>query len=141
MKKRFFDEAEKESHLSDYDGAHLGAVAVYKDKFIIARAHNTSKTNPTQFYYNKYRSITKKDIMSKPARSHAETCLYRKIRYLDINFKDVTIYLYRGHKDGTLALSRSCSSCEKLLHDLGIVNICYTTDDGYVEERFTPSKN
>ena len=54
MKSKFFEEAKKESHLSDYDGAHLGAVAVYKNKFILAKAHNTHKTNPTQFYYNRY---------------------------------------------------------------------------------------
>lgn len=45
MKKRFFGVARKESYLSDYDGQHLGAVAVYADKFILAKAHNSDKTN------------------------------------------------------------------------------------------------
>ena len=45
MKKRFFEVARKESYLSDYDGQHLGAVAVYVDKFILAKAHNSDKTN------------------------------------------------------------------------------------------------
>ena len=138
MKKRFFEEAKKESHLSDYAGAHLGAVAVYKDKFVLARAHHTEKTNTTQYFYNRYRMDEKNDIMDKPPRSHAETCLYRKIRYLDIDFSDVTIYIYRELKDGTLAMSCPCRSCRKLLRDLGIRIVCYTTSGGYIEERFNP---
>ena len=136
MKKRFFDEAKKESVLADYDGVHIGACAVYKDKYIIARAHNTAKTNPTQYFYNRYRMEGKSDILLKPARSHAETQLYRKIRYLDIDFKDVVIYIYREWKDGTRAISKPCESCERLLRDLGVKIVCYTGNDSYVEERF-----
>lgn len=136
MKDRFFEEAKKESYLSDYDGAHLGAVAVYKNKFILARAHNTDKTNPTQYFYNRYRIKGKSDIMLMPPRSHCETNLYRKVRYLDIDFKDLIIYIYREHKDGTKAIARPCPSCEKLLKDLGIRTVCYTTDSGIVEERY-----
>ena len=136
MKIRFFEEAKKESKLSDYDRIHIGACAVYRDKFIIARAHNTSKTNPTQYYYNKYRMETKSDILLQPARSHAETQLYRKIRYLDIDFKDVVVYIYREWKDGTRALAKCCPSCEKLLRDLGVKIVCYTGNDSYIEERF-----
>lgn len=138
MKKRFFKEAMKESRLSDYDGQHIGAVAVYKDKFILARAHNSDKTNTTQFYYNRYR-VTSKDstIMSTPPRSHAETNLFRKIQYLDVDFKDVVVYIFRERKDnGAPALSRPCASCRKLLHDLGIKTICYTEDGGYIEEKY-----
>lgn len=54
MKKRFFEVARKESYLSDYDGQHLGAVAVYADKFILAKAHNSDKTNTTQYFFNRY---------------------------------------------------------------------------------------
>jgi len=136
MKKRFFDEAKKESVLADYDGVHIGACAVYKDKYIIARAHNTAKTNPTQYFYNRYRMEGKSDILLKPARSHAETQLYRKIRYLDIDFKDVVIYIYREWKDGTRAISKPCESCERLLRDLGVKIVCYTGNDSYIEERF-----
>ena len=136
MKERFFEEAKKESRLSDYDGAHLGAIAVFRDKYIIARAHNSYKTNTTQFYYNKYRIKDKEDILSKPARSHAEINIYRKIRFLNLPFKDVTVYIYRELKDGSLALSKPCIGCEKALLSLGIRTICWTDKDGYVEKRF-----
>jgi len=138
MKKRFFEEAKKESHLSDYAGAHLGAVAVYKDKFIIAKAHNSSKTSPTQYFYNRYRKDEKNDIMDKPPRNHAETALCKKLIALgpEVPFDKITVYIYREHKDGTLALARSCPSCEKMLHDLGIRTICYTVTGGYKKEKF-----
>ena len=136
MKSKFFEEAKKESHLSDYDGAHLGAVAVYKNKFILAKAHNTHKTNPTQFYYNRYRIKNKVDILSKPARAHAEIQLYRKIRFLNVPFKDVTVYIYRELKDGSLAIAKPCSGCEKALLSLGIRVVCWTESNGYVEKKY-----
>lgn len=136
MKKKFFKAAKEESYLSDYDKQHIGAVAIYKDKVILARAHNSKKTNTTQYYYNKYRATNSSNILSTPARAHAETNLYRKIRYLDIDFADVSVYIYRQFKNGTPAMARCCNSCERLLRDLGIKKICYSVNNGYVEEKF-----
>lgn len=67
---------------------------------------------------------------------HAEIELISKIRYLDINFSEVEIYVYRETKDGRKALARPCKACTQALRDLGIKKVCYTTDDGYCEERF-----
>ena len=59
---------------------------------------------------------------------------------VDVDFKDITIYIYRERKDNNApALSRPCASCRKMLHDLGIRTICYTEDDGYTEEKFIQS--
>ena len=135
MKMRFFKEAKKESLLSDYNGQHLGAVAVYGDKVILAKAHNSNKTNTTQYFYNRYRIEQKSNIMSKPARSHAECNLYRKIRFLDIDFSRVSVYIYRELKNGKLGMARCCPACMEALKSLGIKKICYTTDDGYAEEK------
>ena len=135
MKMRFFREAKKESFLSDYDGQHLGAVAVYGDKIILAKAHNSNKTNTTQYFYNRYRIEQKSNIMSKPPRSHAECNLYRKIRFLDIDFSRVSVYIYRELKNGELGIARCCPACMAALKSLGVKKICYTTDDGYAEER------
>ena len=135
MKMRFFKEAKKESLLSDYDGQHLGAVAVYGDKVILAKAHNSNKTNTTQYFYNRYRVEQKSNIMSKPARSHAECNLYRKIRFLDIDFSRVSVYIYRELKNGKLGMARCCPACMEALKSLGIKKICYTTDVGYAEEK------
>ena len=135
MKMRFFKEAKKESLLSDYNGQHLGAVAVYGDKVILAKAHNSNKTNTTQYFYNRYRIEQKSNIMSKPPRSHAEVNLLRKIRFLDIDFSRVSVYIYRELKNGELGMARCCPACMAALKFLGIKKICYTTDDGYAEER------
>ena len=135
MKMRFFKEAKKESLLSDYDGQHLGAVAVYGDKVILAKAHNSNKTNTTQYFYNRYRVEQKSNIMNKPARSHAEVNLWRKIRFLDIDFSRVSVYVYRELKNGELGMARCCPACMAALKSLGIKKICYTTDDGYAEEK------
>ena len=132
---RFFKEAKKESLLSDYNGQHLGAVAVYGDKVILAKAHNSNKTNTTQYFYNRYRVEQKSNIMSKPARSHAECNLYRKIRFLDIDFSRVSVYIYRELKNGKLGMARCCPACMEALKSLGIKKICYTTDVGYAEEK------
>ncbi len=135
MKMRFFKEAKKESLLSDYDGQHLGAVAVYGDKVILAKAHNSNKTNTTQYFYNRYRVEQKSNIMNKPARSHAEVNLWRKIRFLDIDFSRVSVYVYRELKNGELGMARCCPACMAALKSLGIKKICYTTDEGYAEEK------
>ena len=135
MKMRFFKEAKKESLLSDYDGQHLGAVAVYGDKVILAKAHNSNKTNTTQYFYNRYRVEQKSNIMSKPARSHAECNLYRKIRFLYIDFSRVSVYIYRELKNGELGMARCCPACMAALKSLGIKKICYTTDNGFAEEK------
>ena len=135
MKMRFFKEAKKESFLSDYEGQHLGAVAVYGDKIILAKAHNSNKTNTTQYFYNRYRIEQKSNIMSKPPRSHAEVNLLRKIRFLDIDFSRVSVYIYRELKNGELGMARCCPACMAALKSLGVKKICYTTDDGYAEER------
>ncbi len=94
------------------------------------------KTNTTQWYYNRYRLEDKNDLMTKPSKSHAEINLIRKIRYLDINFKDVTIYIYRELKDGTLALAAPCKACEKALRTLGIKTICYTDKNEYISKKY-----
>jgi len=139
MKQKFFDRAKAESQLSDYDGAHLGAVAVLKNRYVLAVGHNTRKTTPTQQHYNRYRTISKHDILTKPARTHAEIEIYRKIRFLDVDFRDVEVYVYRELKDGSLALARPCASCAQALRDLGIRKIAYTVENGYVEEVFQPA--
>ena len=134
MKMRFFEEAKKESHLSDYSGQHLGAVAVYADKVILARGHNTERTRTSQQKFNVYRVKDKSNILEKPAKAHAEIELYDKIKYLDIDFSRVSIYIYREKNRGT-GMARCCPACMAAIKSLGIKKICYTTDEGYAEER------
>lgn len=135
MKTKFFRIAKKESLLSDYNGEHIGCVAVYGGK-VLAKAHNSYKTNTTQYFFNSYRIEEKSNIMECPPKSHAETNLYRKIKFLDIDFKKVTVYIYREFSNGQPAPAKCCKSCEQLLRKLGIRDIAYTTNGGYIFERF-----
>ena len=81
--------------------------------------------------YNKYR---KKSDGLLP-KLHAEISCINSIRHLDINFSKVKIYIYRIRKDQPYGLARPCPSCMAAIKDLGIRDIYYTSNDGYVHER------
>lgn len=66
---------------------------------------------------------------------HAEINCINSIRNLDINFSKVKLYIYRIRKDRPFGLSRPCPSCMAAIKDLGIKDIYYTTNDGYIHER------
>jgi len=140
MNKRYFKFAREAARQSTYVGSHkfapsIGAIAVYK-KSIVATAWNSNKTSPLQAHYNVYRY---KEDNTTLAKLHAETALIQKLRWKfgdSIEWSKVHIYLYREYADGRLAPSRCCESCMAMLKELGIKKIFYTTEDGYVEEKF-----
>jgi|WetSurSiteA1Bulk_404760.scaffolds.fasta_scaffold00002_30 deoxycytidylate deaminase len=41
-----------------------------------------------------------------------------------------TMYVYREHKDGSLAMSKPCLRCQDVLIESGIKTVYYTTDKG-----------
>ena len=137
MKAEFFKAAKRCAGQSSYNGASsakIGAVAVFR-RMIIAQGRNQDKTHPLQQRYNIYRYNVNGDHYY-PSKMHAEMELISKIRYLDINFSEVEIYVYRETKDGRKAMARPCAACTKALRDLGIKKVFYTTNDGYCEERY-----
>lgn len=127
---KHFDKAKQAAMLSDYYKTHIGCVAVYQGS-IIGIGCNCNKTHPSQKYYNQYR--TKSETMLP--KLHAEINCINQIRNLDINFSKVKLYIYRIRKDQPFGLSRPCPSCMAMIKDLGIRDIYYTTNDGYVHER------
>lgn len=137
MRSCFFDEAKRCSYKSDYIGAtsaKVGAVAVFKG-IVIAKGHNQNKTHPLQQRYNSYRYNTNSNHYY-PSKIHAEMEIVSKIRNLDIDFSRIVIYVYRETKDGKMAMARPCKACTAALKDLGIKTVCYTTENGYCEERY-----
>lgn len=127
---KFFIKARQAATISDFHKTHIGCVAVYQ-KNIIGIGCNCNKTHPIQKKYNKYRKQS--DTMLP--KLHAEINCINSIRHLDINFSKVKLYIYRIRKDRTFGLSRPCPSCMAAIKDLGIKDIYYTTNDGYVHER------
>lgn len=138
MKERYFKFAREASKLATYQGSHrfspmIGACAVYKGS-IVATAANSNKTSPLQAKYNVYRFNA-----DTPDKCHCETTLIQKLRWKfgdSLDWTKVHIYLYREYKNGSLGPSRPCPSCMAMLKDLGIKKLYYTTEDGYVEEKF-----
>lgn len=127
--KAYFEAAKEVSKMSDYKRSNVGCVVVYKHG-IISTGHSSTKTHPLQKKYNVYRFSEE-----TPHTLHAEImALLPLIGCKDIDFKKVSVYVYRCHKDGSLALSRPCASCMALIRDLDIKNIYYTGENSYVSE-------
>lgn len=127
--RAYFKAAKAIAELSDFPRVKIGCCAVYKHK-IISSGCNSVKTNPKQKHLNVYRFNA-----DTPATIHAElACLLPLMNRKDIEFSDMSLYIYREHKSKELALSRPCASCEALIKSLGIRNIYYTGNQSYISE-------
>lgn len=126
-----FELAHKASLNSDAEPHKLGAVAIYNNKILALGWNSNSKTSSLQARYNCLRGF---DGYSFKSSIHAEMMVISKIRYLDINFKDVRLFIWRGKEAPKLA--RPCQACEKAIRDLGIRRVFYTGDNSYIEETF-----
>ena len=132
---KFFDKARQAALISDFHKTHIGCVAVYQGN-VIGIGCNCNKTHPMQKKYNKYRKQS--DFMLP--KLHAEISCINSIQHLDINFSKVKIYIYRIRKDQPYGLAHPCPSCMAAIRDLGIRDIYYTSNDGYVYERLEKCK-
>ena len=132
---RYFKKARQIANISDYKKQHVGCVAVYQGQ-VIGLGCNCNKTHPMQKFYNRYRMPS--DYMLP--KLHAEINCLNQIRHLDINFSKVKLYIYRIRKDQPFGLSRPCPSCMAAIRDLGIRDVYYTTNDGYVYEKLEKNK-
>lgn len=135
MKERFFTFARECALASNFSGAckaKVGCVVVWKSS-IIAKSSNLMRTAPTQHKYNALR-YHQSPTHYYPSYAHAEIAAISKIKYLDIDFSKVDVYIYRELRDGTRANARPCAACEAFMRDLGIKHVCYTRENSYVEE-------
>ena len=118
--------------MSDYNRVHIGAVAIYKNQ-VLSVGYNTNKTHPLQKKYNRYRHMYYSSVEPMP-KLHAEMMCLLNIKDMDIDFSKVELYIYREDKNGNLAICRPCRACMKMIDDLGIKKIYYTTDGGFAKE-------
>lgn len=129
----YFKAAGKIALLSTFHkgrGVQVGCVIVYRNH-IISSGFNSDKTDPVQMKYNRYRFINN----SSPHTIHAEINAIKPIMNRDIDWSSVEIYITRVlRKDGSFAMARPCPSCMKLICDMGIHKVFYTTDIGYAFE-------
>lgn len=127
--KAYFKAAKVISELSDFPRVSVGCVVVYGHK-IISSGFNSNKTNPTQKRLNIHRFT-----VDTPATLHAEVAaLLPLINREDIKFSDISLYIYRGYKNGNPALSKPCPSCLALIRQLKIKKLYYSGDNSYISE-------
>lgn len=132
MDYRFFEMARKASTFSDYPKRKIGCIVTYKNK-VISVGYNCTKSHPLQAKYAKYRGI----VTPMPVSLHAEMAALLKVKDMDIDWKRVSVYIFRTHKDGSLANCRPCNACMSLIKELGIKNIYYTNDEAFCHEEIT----
>lgn len=129
---RYFEKARNAALLSDYGKFHIGCIAVYCNQ-IIGIGCNSNKTHPKQRYYNKYRNMASDNCEPIP-KIHAEMMCLNAISKLDIDFSKVHLYVYRPLKMTPYGMARPCQACMNAIKDLGIKNVYYTSNNGYVHE-------
>ena len=124
------------SFKSDYSGcgrARIGCVVAYRGT-VLAKGFNSDRTHTDQAKFNKWRYKNSGNNYL-PEKLHAELSVLQKIKYLDIDFSKVHIYVYREMKNGHVAMARPCASCMAAIKHIGIKNIHYSTYDGYAWEK------
>ena len=137
---KFFNLAKIASKFSDYNrkNIHIGSVLVYKNK-VIANGFNTSKTNPIQYQYNKYRELNNNTNITFSADDHLP-CVHSEMMCLintkdiEIDWSKVSLFVYRESCNKT-RMCRPCPSCMQALKDRGIKHIYYTSERGYNYEK------
>ena len=129
-KKKGYELARQASLQSDYHKCHTGAVAIYNNK-VLAVGWNSTKLSSLQAKYNRARGF---DGYTFTSSVHAEMMVVNKIRYLDIDFSQVRVFVWRGVHEPQI--SKPCAACEKALRDLGIRRVFYTGNNSYIEEYY-----
>lgn len=114
MKLKYFELAKRLSEKSDHHTHHIGCVIVKKN-VILGLGFNQMKSHPKSPH--DWKMI------------HAE--LHAVLGLLPYELKGAEMYVYREHKNGTLAIAKPCSSCQKLIRTCGIKTVYYTDEGGY----------
>lgn len=126
--RAYFNAAKAVSELSDYK-QKVGCVVVMGHT-IISSGHNShSKCHAVQAKLNK-----EKLGYECVGLVHAEVDALLPLLKRRTILSRASIYVYRQHKDGSVALARPCASCMSLIRELGIRNVYYTNEDGYSRE-------
>ena len=127
--KSFFDAARAVSELSDFPKVHIGCVVTDGNHRIISSGCNSTKTHPLQKQLNKERFDEDTNHFL-----HAEVVALLPLIKDDTDFNKVKLYVHRTLQNGNLGLARPCKSCMRLIRELGIKDIFFTTYDGYAHE-------
>lgn len=131
--KRYLDLACNLASCSTERSKHGAVIVCGKD--IVGTGVNTSKSSPLQKRLNNVRFDVEQS--GTLHTNHAEVTAFLSARHLDIDYSKCSMFIAREMRDGkhTKGLSRPCPSCMKLIKELGIKDIYYTTDAGFAHEK------
>lgn len=127
--RSFFESAKAVSLLSDHPQFHLGCVIVEGSRIISSGCNSITRCSPIQqkLDHNRFGGEHREVC-------HAETAALLPLIRQRADLASCTAYLYRSHKDGSLAISRPCSGCMSLLRAVGIRRVFFTAENGYAVE-------
>lgn len=117
MNLKFFDLAKKVSKLSNHKHFQIGSVIVRGSKII---------------------SVGTNNIKTHPRSPHPFSSLHSEMAAILLakqDLKGCDLYVFREIKNGTLALSRPCEYCWKMISGSGIEEVHYTTNGGHKTEQ------
>src|SRR6266850_2006438 len=109
MKQKFCELAKKLSYKSDYEDRQHGAVVAKRGK-LLGIGFNKRRSHPAS--------------NARFNNMHAEFSAILNCNNEDLSNCD--IYIYRENKEGSLAMSKPCEFCSKMIKQIGIKNIYYT---------------
>ena len=129
--KAFFRAAKTVSELSDYPKHKIGCVVVKGHRIISSSCNSATKCHPLQAKLD-----SEKYGVECPGRVHAEIAALLPLMRDKVDLNGASIYIFRQHKNGTLAMARPCSSCQKVIRQLGIKKVFYSIENGYAVEKW-----
>jgi len=117
---RILNLAKRLSEKSDHPKFKLGCV-IFKKNNVVSVGFNKMKTHPRSPHHWKM--------------IHAEFHALLGVSPSDLLGSSVFVYR-ENHKSGNVGLAKPCKVCEKMLHDVGIKEVYYTTSTGIERESY-----
>jgi deoxycytidylate deaminase len=127
--RAYFAAAKAVSELSDHR-IKMGCVVVNKHRIISSGSNSISRCHRLQAELD-----TERFGEECPGKLHSETSALLPLIRSGVDLSDAAIFVYRQHKDGTLAMARPCPSCERLIRRCGIKKIAFTVEGGMAVEK------
>lgn len=128
--RAMFRAAKSVSEMSDHR-VKIGCVVVNKHRIISSGYNSHTKCHRTQ-------AMLDKEIFGCdcPGKLHSETAALLPLIKDGVDLSRASIFVYREHKDGSIACAKPCARCERLIKKLGIKRVYFTIENGFAEEKW-----
>ena len=127
--RSFFESAKAASILSDHPNFQLGCVIAEGARIISSGCNSVTRCSLIQ------QKLDNNTFGGEHRGAcHAETSALLPLVRRRTDLSSCTAYLWRSHKDGSLAISRPCSRCMSFMRAVGIRRVYFTVEGGYAVE-------